>query len=345
VTEATQIEPDGAEGPDSRGSTLTEYEKRTHGAADQTDQSVLAVSVDVEDWYHVPAVTGSPFSEYEDVHEFFEEWDEEYDYLTEPTHRTLDLLDDLGITATFFVVADVVDNYPGLVEEIADRGHEIGCHGLHHECAIDPDTKEPRFTRDKYKKQIGTAKRKLEAVAGQEVVGFRAPNAYVGGGVLDVLEELAFEYDSSVARNSLYNKTDQELTALNSIPYIPQRNSLNPNGQRDFVEIPWPYHQSLLGDIPAAGGPLIRLFGRRIVQAGIEQSLDRGDSVFYFHPIDIARLSFPKIGNMKRRPMYWMFKGKYAEKRIIDLLDGFSNNILTTCGTVAERHADTHKPK
>jgi hypothetical protein len=29
-----------------------------------------------------------------------------------------------------FVVADVVDHYPGLVEEIAERGHEIGCHGL-----------------------------------------------------------------------------------------------------------------------------------------------------------------------------------------------------------------------
>ena len=39
--------------------------------------------------------------------------------------------------ATFFVVADVVDHYPGLVESIVERGHEIGCHGLHHACKID----------------------------------------------------------------------------------------------------------------------------------------------------------------------------------------------------------------
>ena len=44
------------------------------------------------------------------------------------------MLDEYDINATFFVVADVVDHYPGLVEEIADRGHEIGCHGLHHAC-------------------------------------------------------------------------------------------------------------------------------------------------------------------------------------------------------------------
>lgn len=334
MTEVTQIEPDGAEETDSGGGTLkSEDEKRTHGAADQTDQSVLAVSVDVEDWYHVPAVTGSSFSEYEDVHEFFEEWDEEYDYLTEPTHRTLDLLDELGITATFFVVADVVDNYPGLVEEIADRGHEIGCHGLHHECAIDPDTKEPRFTRDKYKEQIGTAKWKLEAATGQEVVGFRAPNAYVGGWVLDVLEELGFEYDSSVARNSLYNKTDQELDKVGTSPYVPKSESLDPNGCREFIELPWPYYDTGFGRIPTAGGPLIRLFGRHVIQVGVEQSLERGDSVFYFHPIDIARQSFPKVGNTKRRPAYWLFKGKRAEKRIRKLLRNI-DNMIVPCGRI-----------
>ncbi len=305
---------------------VLEYEDETTGSVELEyeeeieSESALAVSVDVEDWYHVPAVTGSSFSEYEDVHEFFDQWDEEYDYLTEPTHRTLDLFDNLGITATFFVVADVVDNYPGLVEEIAERGHEIGCHGLHHECAIDPDTKEPRFTREEYKEQIGTAKQKLEEATGQEVVGFRAPNAYVGGWVLDVLEEVGFKYDSSVARNSLYNKTDQRLDTVGTTSYTPCFGSLDPGGDRELVELPWPYYDAKLGKIPAAGGPLIRLFGRRVVQAGIEQSLRRGDSVFYFHPIDIARESFPKVGNTRRRPAYWIGKGWRAERRVQKLL-------------------------
>ena len=52
--------------------------------------------------------------------------------LRKPTKRVLDMLDEYDIKATFFV--DVVDHYPGLVESIVERGHEIGCHGLHHAC-------------------------------------------------------------------------------------------------------------------------------------------------------------------------------------------------------------------
>ncbi|MDL0125110.1 polysaccharide deacetylase family protein [Halobacterium salinarum] len=337
MTKDPQIDLDLSKKGYSEGATLKyENETRVRSSVEETDENVLAVSIDVEDWYHVPAVTGSSFSKYEHVHEFFDKWDEEYDYLTEPTHRTLDLLDELGITATFFVVGDVVDNYPGLVEEIADHGHEIGCHGLHHECAIDPDSKEPRFTKEEYAKRLRTAKTKLEAASGQRVTGYRAPGAYVGGWVLDVLEEVGFRYDSSVARNSLYNKTDQQLSTVKTMPYTPCCGSLDSGGDRELVELPWPYYDAKIGKIPAAGGPLIRLFGRRIVQAGIEQSLRRGDSVFYFHPIDIARDSFPKIGNTRRRPAYWLGKGLRAEQRIRNLLQKI-NHPMSPCEVVFER--------
>jgi peptidoglycan/xylan/chitin deacetylase (PgdA/CDA1 family) len=70
---------------------------------------------------------------------FIEKWNGRYGYLSlrKPTRRVLDMLDEYDINATFFVVADVVEHYPGLVESIAERGHEIGCHGLHHACKID----------------------------------------------------------------------------------------------------------------------------------------------------------------------------------------------------------------
>jgi len=310
------------------------------GGCMSTSESKLAVSVDVEDWYHVPAVTGSSFSEYEDVHEFFAEWDGEYDYLTAPTRRTLGLLDRLSIEATFFVVGDVVDNYPGLVEEIASRGHEIGCHGLHHDCAIDPDTKSPRFSAAEYRERLLAAREKLETAAGQAVTGYRAPGAYVGGWVLNVLDDLGFDYDSSVARNSLYNKTDQELTTIGTTPYEPRPGSLSPGGDRRFVELPWPYYESPLGKIPTAGGPLIRLFGRRMVQAGVEQSLGRGDAIFYFHPVDISREPFPDVGNTRRRPMYWLCKGKRAERRIVTLLESVGTPRTATCSELVSRNRE-----
>ena len=84
----------------------------------------LSITVDIEDWYHIPSVCGSPFSVYTDVNEFFEKWDGRYDYLSEPTKRVLDMLDEFDVTATFFVVADVVEHYPGLVESIVERGKQ-----------------------------------------------------------------------------------------------------------------------------------------------------------------------------------------------------------------------------
>lgn len=300
-------------------------------------QSKLAISVDVEDWYHIPPVSGAPFSPYDSAPAFLDDWDDEYDYLTAPTERTLDLLDELDVTATFFVVADVVDNYPGLVEEIASRGHEIGCHGLHHECAIHPDTKEPRFTREEYRERIAEAKSLLETASGQEVRGFRAPNAYVDGWMLDVLEELGFEYDSSVAKNTLYSKTGSDLDGVDTTPYVPREGTLRPGEQPRLVELPWPYYDLSVVKLPAGGGPVVRMLGRRLVERGVEQSLERGHSVFYFHPIDIARASFPDVGNQKRRPFYWVGKGETAEQRIRKIISNREPNRLTTCGALCEQ--------
>ena len=140
--------------------------------------SALSITVDIEDWYHVPSVCGSPFSVYKDVEEFFDKWKGRYDYLSlrKPTKRVLDLLDEFDVTATFFVVADVVEHYPGLVELIAERGHEIGCHGLHHACKIYPKTKEPLMSVDKFEERTLKAKRMLERGCREEVIGYRAPN-------------------------------------------------------------------------------------------------------------------------------------------------------------------------
>lgn len=103
-------------------------------------------------------------------------------------------------------MADVINYYPGLLEKIVERGHVIGCHGLHHICFLDPKTKKPLISQAEFEFQVSEGKRKLEEVAGQEIIGFRAPNAYIAGWMLDSLEKVGYKYDSSVSFNSLYNK-------------------------------------------------------------------------------------------------------------------------------------------
>ena len=63
----------------------------------------------------------------------------EYIYLTfddgpnpESTPRILELLDESGVKATFFLIGENIEKYPYLVEEIKERGHEIGEHGYSH---------------------------------------------------------------------------------------------------------------------------------------------------------------------------------------------------------------------
>lgn len=49
------------------------------------------------------------------------------------TPRTLDLLDELGMQATFFVLGAQAEAHPELVAEIRRRGHAVGAHGYRHE--------------------------------------------------------------------------------------------------------------------------------------------------------------------------------------------------------------------
>ena len=285
----------------------------------------LAITVDIEDWYHIPSVTGSPFSVYKDVNEFFEGWTRRYDFLSEPTKRVLDLLDEFDIKATFFVVADVVEHYPGLVESIVERGHEIGCHGLHHACKINPKTKEPLMSVKEFEDRTLKAKEMLERVCKNKVIGYRAPNALVSGWMLDALEEIGFKYDSSISVNSLYNKTDSSLKGVSSYPYYPKKNGLEigEERERNFIEFPWAYY-NVGFKIPTSGGPMLRFLGAHVILKGLKQSLQRGQTVFYFHPIDISNEKFPAVG--KGRPLYWIVKGKAVEKRIRNILKNLKNN-------------------
>ncbi len=235
---------------------------------------------------------GSPYSVYKDVNEFFKNWKREYDFLTEPTKKVLDLLDEFNVTATFFVVADIEENYPGLIELIVEKGHEIACHGLHHACKIDSETKKRLISAEEFEQRTLQAKKILEKISGERMVGYRAPNALVGGWMLDSLEHLGFTYDCSVTVNSLYNKTDSALSTVSTIPYYPVEHGLEVGPDRNFVEFPWPYYQNVI-KVPSCGGPILRFMGASVVLNGLIQSLKRGHTLFYFHPLDISCTKFP----------------------------------------------------
>lgn len=282
----------------------------------------IALTVDIEDWYHTPAVTGSDFSFYRDVPEFMGKWDKRHDYISESTAKLLKLFRSRGLKATFFVVADVADNYPGLLESILADGHEIGCHGLHHAIKIHSRTLQPAFTREEFIERTGLAREKLQQKTGQPIIGYRAPGAYVGRWMLECLAELGFSYDSSVNPNSLFKKADFNTTHYSTEPCL----GMTHDGHK-LMEIPWP-HWKLCGlRLPTAGGPFLRFFPAQYIKAGLRDSMRRGDTVFYFHSIDLTEESLPSLASQNsRRPFYFSTSGKKTYRKLENILSAFEGH-------------------
>jgi peptidoglycan-N-acetylglucosamine deacetylase len=127
------------------------------------------------------------------------------------------LLDKHGIPATFMVPAQVADEHPGACTEIAARGrHEVGYHGYYHESVLELPVEEER---ELMKRGIA----RLEETFDATPRGNRSPPFALGPHTADLLEELGFEYDSS-----LFGHDE---------PYRPRVPTVG-GPLRDFVELP-----------------------------------------------------------------------------------------------------------
>lgn len=190
------------------------------------------------------------------------------------TRRLLDFLDERDAAGTFFVVGEAARREPGLVREIARRGHEVASHGHRH---VPLDRDEP----GRFRREIAVARAELEDMAGQAVLGFRAPvfslTAATAGWAVGALAEAGYAYSSSVlpARGFAYG-----------LPGAPRRPFVW-GGQGGMLEIPCPVGRVGPLTLPFLGGMYLRYLPpwrlRRL--AG---SLGPAPGVWaYSHPYDI----------------------------------------------------------
>ena len=89
----------------------------------------LALSVDLEEWYHSGRwLRGPSIQPVPDMQGLFQRLygsDHPAGEVVAPTRALLDLFDRHGVKVTFFVLGEIARYYPDLVREVADRGHEI----------------------------------------------------------------------------------------------------------------------------------------------------------------------------------------------------------------------------
>ncbi len=105
--------------------------------------------------------------------------------------RVLDLLNEHGITATFFVPGHTCDTFPEHCRRIAAAGHEFAHHGYCHEVPASL-SREDEITV--LQKGIDA----IERVSGRRPVGYRSPSWDLSPYSLDLLLEHGFIYDSSL---------------------------------------------------------------------------------------------------------------------------------------------------
>src|SRR6185369_8772777 len=83
-----------------------------------------ALTIDVEDYFQVNAF---------EPYVARDSWDSFPLRVEGNVARLLDLLDEFGVKATFFVLGWVAERLPAVVRRIQARGHEIACHGYGHQ--------------------------------------------------------------------------------------------------------------------------------------------------------------------------------------------------------------------
>lgn len=290
--------------------------------------SKIAFSVDLDDWYHTPLVAGADFSHYATVDDFFASWNKRYDYVSEPSFRLLELLNKHQVKATFFVIADMVDRYPKLMEALKGSGHEIAHHSLHHTIPFHTKNKEPVQTQSEWEDELVQAKEILETFFDRRIIGYRAPGAYFADWMVPILIKHGFKYDSSLVSNSLYNKSNRD---LNHFPKTPFRLGGNFEVTEDLanslIEIPWVSRKVGSHYLPGGGAFFFRLFGAQYFIKMYREHLKQGDGVFYIHSLDLSNETFP-LSNFRHRPFYWVNKGDKTFHRLERLLKAFPGQFV-----------------
>lgn len=102
------------------------------------------------------------------------------------TAKILDILDDRGVKATFFLCGVWVDAYPDMVKEIAARGHVIGNHSLTH-----PHMN--KLTAEEIEKELTALDDTIEQLTGTRCTLFRAPFGEYNDTVVKTVRSLGYE--------------------------------------------------------------------------------------------------------------------------------------------------------
>lgn len=257
-----------------------------------------ALTIDLEDWYHICGLT-PPIK--------FEDWPNYETRIVENTKKILEILSTKNIKATFFILGYIAQHHPDLIKSIDSLGHEIASHGFRHELVYNQTPEE--FTRD-----LTQSIKILEDLTGKRILGYRAPSFSITPATfwtLDILVSSGIKYDCSLfpIRHPRYG--------LPKAPIFPYRVIKN------LVEFPPSVIKILGKNIPFSGGPAFRLLPNWFIKQSVKKinQLNQPAQI-YLHPweVDVGQ---PKLNIPLSRRLPHYINLKYTISKLHFILDNF----------------------
>jgi polysaccharide deacetylase family protein (PEP-CTERM system associated) len=273
----------------------------------QSNANILnALTIDLEDWYQGLTSTSRQR----------DRWPTFENRVVANTERLLNLFEQAGIKATFFVLGYLANQYPDLIRRVMDQGHEIALHSYDHR-------RVHQLTPQQFREDVEKGLEVLTRVSGKPVQGYRAPMFSINSSslwALEILREMGFRYDSSIfpIRNMYYG--------ISNAPRFPYQ----PFGDDSFTEFPLATATLMGVNIPVGGGFYMRSLPYSIIRAGIRKLNSQGKpSVLYFHPweLDLGQ----RFNNVTPRERITHYHGRASlENKMHKLLKDFNFVTLST---------------
>ena len=219
------------------------------------------LTVDFEEWYHPEYVKDkSP--------------EDKLGNAQQDLRETLNLLEKHNINVTFFVVGEIAQTNPSLINQISQSGHEIGFHGFDHEPLWNKNAEKLRLEINQFQTMLGSS-----------CMGFRAPSFSLDNNTrwaLDILAENGFKYDSSIfpMNTPLYGVKHAPIR-----PYKPSRGDVSIEDRETTLwEFPLHVYSAPFFRLPMAGGFYLRFFPLRLIKKSISKANKEGrPAVLFVH--------------------------------------------------------------
>ena len=181
--------------------------------------------------------------------------------------------------ATFFMVGEILENFPDILDKILDNGHEIGFHTMYHS-RLDSENFQEKFSKelDDFAKLTNNKSK-----------GFRAPTFSLNkksSWAIDTLEEHGYVYDSSIvpAKTSLYGNPNAPRN-----PYKITSDYLDSdNSKGKITEFPLMVTKFLGKTVPVGGGFYLRTLPFGTTKKALRTyDQENKPGVFYIHSWDL----------------------------------------------------------